>query len=620
MQAVDSRLAASVIPKVDNLTREERAAIILQKHFRGHLARKEYINILWAQFDQEEAKRLKKALKQVEEGELLVENHHLSVQYEDNASIRKNRSRFYKWRIITIQRAWRAYKRRKELVKRRDLSDDILASEDFFAPYGPVPTSDPDTDSLAAMSVGSNTDLSKDDGIESEGESLPTSVEDYPEADQEKISPGSDIIADYDEDGDEEEEEEEEFYRRQLYQSPAPPLGTVNSLSFAEELNQLNQLSSDPQLSPADLQESLVCDTEQNKNQTWTRSTETNRPSDAGPDSGDAGPDSGDAGPDSGDAGPDSDCNMDESPDAAGSFDVYNVETSLPTLDWASLEAHLEKVTREAEDRETDPATAQRNSREEIRRKLAMGAFEDSDSSGSGEMFQRGKPPLSARLQTGMNLQICFVNEPNSDSSGQDDDGGKSEPENQLVGTKGSERTAGSVRDSHVSKVLAMAERFNRKRKEDAKMAALRSGAQEGDDTDFLTKEAKLKKEAQLALAMAKPMAQMQMEVEKQNRKKSPVADVVAATPSMAVISENLKRRKLKQRDLMNMSPGQLQVIVNDLHCEIESLNEELVQALMARDELHMEQDSMLVDIEDLTRQAHAQHEQQQKGGPKPAN
>ncbi|KAI8484711.1 hypothetical protein Bbelb_376520, partial [Branchiostoma belcheri] len=564
MQAVDSRLAASVIPKVDNLTREERAAITLQKHFRGHLARKEYINLLWAQFDQEEAKRLKKALKQVEEGELLVENHHLSVQYEDNASIRKNRSRFYKWRIVTIQRAWRAYKRRKELGKRRDLSDDLLAADDLFTPYGPVPTSDPsDTDSLAAMSVGSNTDLSKDDGIESEGESLPISVEDFPEADQ-KISPGSDIIADY-----EDEEEEEEYY--QLYQNAPPPIGTVNSLSFAEELNQLNQLSS------AD-----TYDTKQNKNQTWTRSTETNnRQNDGGQ--------------------PDSDCTMDESPDAAGSFDVYNVETSLPTMDWASLEAHLEKVTKEAEDRETDPATAQKNSREEIRRKLAMGPFEDSDSSGSGgEFFHRGKPPLSTRLQTGMNLQICFVNEPNSDSSGQDEDNGKPEAGEQPVG-KGAGRTAGSVRDSHVSKVLAMAERFNRKKKEDAKIAALRSGDGEGDDTDFLTKEAELKKEAQLALAMAKPMAQMQMEVEKQNRKKSPVADVVAATPSMAVISENLKRRKLKKRDLMNMSTGQLQVIVNDLHCEIESLNEELVQALMVRDELHMEQDSMLVDIEDLT-------------------
>ena len=31
-------------------------------------------------------------------------------------------------------------------------------------------------------------------------------------------------------------------------------------------------------------------------------------------------------------------------------------------------------------------------------------------------------------------------------------------------------------------------------------------------------------------------------------------------------------------------------------------LNEDLVKLLMERDELHMEQDSMLVDVEDLTR------------------
>lgn len=45
-----------------------------------------------------------------------------------------------------------------------------------------------------------------------------------------------------------------------------------------------------------------------------------------------------------------------------------------------------------------------------------------------------------------------------------------------------------------------------------------------------------------------------------------------------------------------------LQVIVNELHSQIESLNDTLVKLLMARDELHMGQDSMLVDIEDLTR------------------
>lgn len=48
------------------------------------------------------------------------------------------------------------------------------------------------------------------------------------------------------------------------------------------------------------------------------------------------------------------------------------------------------------------------------------------------------------------------------------------------------------------------------------------------DDMDFLTRQKKLQAEAKMALAMAKPMAKMQVEVEKQNRKKSPVADLVS--------------------------------------------------------------------------------------------
>lgn len=61
-------------------------------------------------------------------------------------------------------------------------------------------------------------------------------------------------------------------------------------------------------------------------------------------------------------------------------------------------------------------------------------------------------------------------------------------------------------------------------------------------------------------------------------------------------------RRRLSRQILTEMNVAQLQVIVNDLHTQIETLNEKLVQYLMDRDDLHMEQDSMLVDIEDLTR------------------
>lgn len=43
-----------------------------------------------------------------------------------------------------------------------------------------------------------------------------------------------------------------------------------------------------------------------------------------------------------------------------------------------------------------------------------------------------------------------------------------------------------------------------------------------------MSRQKKLQQEAKLALAMAKPMAKMQVEVEKQNRKKSPVADLVS--------------------------------------------------------------------------------------------
>uniref|UniRef100_A0A8C8F981 Schwannomin interacting protein 1 C-terminal domain-containing protein n=1 Tax=Oncorhynchus tshawytscha TaxID=74940 RepID=A0A8C8F981_ONCTS len=267
-------------------------------------------------------------------------------------------------------------------------------------------------------------------------------------------------------------------------------------------------------------------------------------------------------------------------------------EESLPTMDWAALERHLAGLqSREQENQnlnhnhslgKTAYTSAQKNERESIRQKLALGSFFDDGPGIYTSCSKSGKPSLSSRLQSGMNLQICFVNDSGSDKDSDADD---SKTETSL--------------DTPLSPMSKQSSSYSDRDTTEEDSESL-------EDMDFLSRQKKLQAEAKLALAMAKPMAKMQVEVEKQNRKKSPVADLL---PHMPHISECLMKRSLKPTDLRDMTLGQLQVIVNDLHSQIESLNEELVQLLLIRDELHMEQDAMLVDIEDLTRW-HAESQQ----------
>ncbi|XP_059389649.1 schwannomin-interacting protein 1-like isoform X2 [Carassius carassius] len=261
-------------------------------------------------------------------------------------------------------------------------------------------------------------------------------------------------------------------------------------------------------------------------------------------------------------------------------------ETQLPPMDWAALERHLAGLQfREQQNHNhglirSNSTSAQKNERESIRQKLALGSFFDDGPGVYSSCSKSGKPSLSSRLQSGMNLQICFVNDSGSDKDSDADDS----------------RTETSL-DTPLSPMSKQSSSYSDRDTTEDDSESL-------EDMDFLSRQKKLQAEAKLALAMAKPMAKMQVEVEKQNRKKSPVADLL---PHMPHISECLMKRSLKPTDLRDMTLGQLQVIVNDLHSQIEGLNEELVQLLLMRDELHMEQDAMLVDIEDLTRRAQSQ-------------
>ncbi|XP_061493164.1 schwannomin-interacting protein 1 isoform X2 [Rhineura floridana] len=259
-------------------------------------------------------------------------------------------------------------------------------------------------------------------------------------------------------------------------------------------------------------------------------------------------------------------------------------EPPLPTMDWEALEKHLAGLQfqeQEIRSQKTNYTSAQKNERESIRQKLALGSFFDDGPGIYTSCSKSGKPSLSSRLQSGMNLQICFVNDSGSDKDSDADD---SKTETSL--------------DTPLSPMSKQSSSYSDRDTTEEESESL-------DDMDFLTRQKKLQAEAKMALAMAKPMAKMQVEVEKQNRKKSPVADLL---PHMPHISECLMKRSLKPTDLRDMTIGQLQVIVNDLHSQIESLNEELVQLLLIRDELHTEQDAMLVDIEDLTSAAPYQY------------
>ncbi|GLG92548.1 Schwannomin-interacting protein 1 homolog [Gryllus bimaculatus] len=249
-----------------------------------------------------------------------------------------------------------------------------------------------------------------------------------------------------------------------------------------------------------------------------------------------------------------------------GGFDVYNIETAMPKIDLDAIESHL-RAAREEERR-------RRNDREEIRRRLAMGS--DADEYYGGERPGR-KPSLQARLQSGMNLQICFMNETVSD------------PESPSSDTESSSSPAKSspekmaVPRSHtlpIKQPLPAAPVATATRPSTSLLSLpLRrepDPAPPMTEADFFARQAQLQAEARLALAQAKEMAHMQMEVERQRQKKSPITEMVRSSLEKVGIPFPEDRRRVSRQLLTEMNVAQLQVIVNDLHTQIEVLNEGL--------------------------------------------
>uniref|UniRef100_A0A336LV62 CSON005614 protein n=1 Tax=Culicoides sonorensis TaxID=179676 RepID=A0A336LV62_CULSO len=209
------------------------------------------------------------------------------------------------------------------------------------------------------------------------------------------------------------------------------------------------------------------------------------------------------------------------------------------------------------------------NNHEEIRRRLQMVEENGTLKSLLNKGKANNRPSLHSRLQNGKNLQICFMNENISD--------GESPSSDSESCPKLSERSKKMGYEIGQSNLMTEAE------------------------NDFFTHQAKLQIEARMALAQAKDMAHLQMELEKQ-KTQCPVTQIIHTALNKALIHMPEGKRRVSRQLLTEFTVPQLRIIVNELNGNIEKLNEHLVQILMERDELHMGQDSMLVDIEDLTR------------------
>ncbi len=112
-------------------------------------------------------------------------------------------------------------------------------------------------------------------------------------------------------------------------------------------------------------------------------------------------------------------------------------------------------------------------------------------------------------------------------------------------------------------------------------------------DESWNTILANLKFETKQLLTNVPHQVKLRLDVEIENSKKvSPIADIVGL-PTYGL-------ERLDRMQLLDMNVGQLQVILNDMCNQIEDTNEELKLLLVDRDDYYMQQDSLLVDIEDI--------------------
>lgn len=231
--------------------------------------------------------------------------------------------------------------------------------------------------------------------------------------------------------------------------------------------------------------------------------------------------------------------------------ELSDLDTCLPKLDFNKLE---EKLNCAAQER---LVTERKLLGEQVRRRLALQVDELTAGPSPRISTRPSKSNLGLRLQTAMNLQVCYINGmESSEYEGEN----TSDEDFDIPKSKSVPNLRGCVPDGSSLNATELRQR-----------TAV---------SELEEKRNILAEETKMMLAKAKQTARLQMELERLN--------------SLS-LEGRYTRLQLSRTDL-----NELRNIAERLASRIKAANTELVQLLIERDSLHMQQDSMLVDIEDM--------------------
>ncbi|KAK5979955.1 SCHIP-1 domain-containing protein [Trichostrongylus colubriformis] len=241
-------------------------------------------------------------------------------------------------------------------------------------------------------------------------------------------------------------------------------------------------------------------------------------------------------------------------------LELQNLDTGLPNLDFAKLEEQLTNAAREREEQDRKLLG------EEVRRRLALQA--DSWKGASPAVSTRPhRSNLALRLQSAMNLQVCYMNE--LAESGSESEVSESDEEFIVPKSRSEPNLEGTSRPGSS--------------KEDPYLKKLRDRAINEQHLDPCERQKLLRAETKTVVLNAKKAAQTALARYRSTKSKA------SGVPRQA------------RQYLRKMSMSEVLRIKDIMEQAIYRKNLELVQLLIERDSLHMEHDSLLVDIDDFT-------------------